>query len=274
MDDCVRAHGYGPVRTVVLVDRPGRVVARVDTDRGRLVVKAEPAPAGFVAEAAANRRLAQAGLPVPSVVAHHTGAPSYLIMRWVEGRGLTCASDLAAQRDAGRLLRRVHRLGGGPPYAGCSTWDGWMRGWLNHAVRWWQATGRAGAQRGDALWSWFGRLEPLLGTRGGELILFDGRPDHFLADGDRIAGVIDLAEVRSGDAAMDLAVIAVTDPDLLPGVLDGYRPTPDERQVFDRLIPFYLVLRRLAAAEWNLLHGDADVAERLLDVLDRMSLSP
>jgi aminoglycoside phosphotransferase (APT) family kinase protein len=53
---------------------------------------------------------------------------------------------------------------------------------------------------------------PATGPRGHDLILFDGRPEHIIVDGDHVTGIIDLAEVCPGDAAMDLAVLAVTDP--------------------------------------------------------------
>jgi hypothetical protein len=58
-------------------------------------------------------------------------------------------------------------------------------------------------------------------------------------------------DLGPGDAAMDLAAIHLDDPLLTSGVLDGYRPTVQEGEAFDRLIPFFTVIRGLAAAEWN-----------------------
>lgn len=99
-------------------------------------------------------------------------------------------------------------------------------------------------------------------------MLFDGRPEHFIVAGDDVVGMIDLHDVCSGDAAMDLAVLAVADPPLLAGVLVGYEPTTEEQAVFDRLIPFYLFLRRLAAAQWHLEYADPAETPRLLAMIE------
>ena len=107
----------------------------------------------------------------------------------------------------------------------------------------------------------------MLATRGQAFILFDGRPEHFLVQDGHLVGIIDLQEARSGDAAMDLGVLAVTDPDLLENVLDGYRPDAAEQALFDRLVPFYIFLRRLAAVEWHRQHGDPALARRALRLL-------
>ena len=37
-----------------------------------------------------------------------------------------------------------------------------------------------------------------------------------------------------------------------------------EDEMLDRLIPFYIFLRRLAAAEWNMKHGSTEMAWRAL----------
>ena len=92
-----------------------------------------------------------------------------------------------------------------------------------------------------------GTLQPLLASRGEEFILFDGRPEHFIVQDNQLAGLIDLGEARSGDAAMDLGVLAVSDPDLIPGILAGYKAPQQEQEKLNQLIPFYTFLRRLAA---------------------------
>lgn len=76
-----------------------------------------------------------------------------------------------------------------------------------------------------------------------------------------------LQEARSGEDAMDLGVLAVTDPDLLENVLDGYQPDAAEQAMFDHLVPFYVFLRRLAAVEWNRQYGDPALARRALRLL-------
>ena len=72
---------------------------------------------------AANARLATAGLPVPRILAAGNG---YLMMEWIEGEGLSSSLPNSAQLEAGRLLRQVNELGGGPPYKGNATFTDWM----------------------------------------------------------------------------------------------------------------------------------------------------
>jgi Ser/Thr protein kinase RdoA (MazF antagonist) len=277
----VAHHGYLAEAVTVLVDTPTRLVAKVDTDAGPLVVKRDAAPDAFAVEVAAHQLLGAAGLPVAPVLAQRSVAPAYLVLPWTEGVALSSASARNVRREAGATLRRVHRLGadaapepaGRPRYAGNKSWDAWMSGWLRHAAQWWGQAGRADPLRIELLRGWHERLQPLLATRGGDLTLFDGRPEHIRVStqpGDQhLAGIIDLGEVRAGDAAMDLAVLAISDPRLLPDVLDGYRLTSAEKPVFNRLIPYYLHLRRLAAAEYNNQHGDPALAGQIMALVDQ-----
>jgi aminoglycoside phosphotransferase len=253
----------------ILTQQASGLVARVDSDGGPVVVKAHQDRAAFNGEVASSRRLAAAGLPVPTILGHAEGPPAYLVMSWIPGTPLSSTSPIAAQRQAGQLLRQIHQLGAETPHPGDQPFDRWMAGWLNHITAWWVQAGRGDTKRVQAAWTWYEQLRPLLATRGADLVLFDGRPDHWIVRNDRIAGLIDVHDVCSGDAAMDLAVMAVSDPDLLPGILDGYRPTSAQAQAFDQLIPFYTFLRRLAAAEWNLTYGEPTLAEQCLDLVDR-----
>lgn len=116
---------------------------------------------------------------------------------------------------------------------------------------------------------WHCNLAPLLADRPGALTLFDGRPEHFVIRNGRLAGVIDLHDVGAGDPAMDLAVLSAADPPLLDGVLNGYRASDSERTEFDALIPFYAVLRRLAAAEWDVRQHIRALNDDLLHHLER-----
>ncbi len=262
-------HGLEVVGPITpLQERPGRLVARVETRGGPLVIKAATDPGAFATEVAAIARLAGHGLPVSGVVAVSAGPPSYLVLSWTEGAQLTSASPLAAQREAGALLRRVHAIRpawlGETRYAGEPTWDSWMAGWLNSALAWWGTVSPAGLLDPPRVWAWFHALRPLLATRGHDLMLFDGRPEHWIVRGETMAGLIDVSELRVGDAAMDLGVIAVPDPELLTGVLDGYRPDPEERAVFDRLVPFYTFLRRISAAEYYQRFGTPDEVQQML----------
>ncbi|GIH11118.1 hypothetical protein Rhe02_91850 [Rhizocola hellebori] len=245
----VLENGLHPIQQTILVDRPGHLVAKVETTTIDVVVKAPL----HDREVAANARLAAAGVPVPRILAAGNG---YLMMEWIEGEGLSSASPNSAQLEAGRLLRRVNELGGGPPYQGNATFTEWMAGWLNHALQWWEP----GPKRTREIWAWFEELRPILDTRGQHLMLMDGRPDHFLVRDAKIVAVIDVSELCPGDGVMDLAVMGVSDPVLLPGVLAGYGPPAPDRELLD----FYLLLRRLAGAELHLTLGNPALAGRIL----------
>ena len=261
-------HGFTPNSYELLFERDGRNVNRVSTDRGELVVKWDATPGTFDTEIAMNEWLASEGIPVAEVHGSGEARGAYLVLSWIEGTGLSSASPIEAQRDAGRLLRRVHRLGNGaPPYADKPEWGAWMKGWVNHALHWWQQEGGGTAVEAGAARRKFDALYPMLSTRDTDFILFDGRPDHFIVHDGRLSGLIDVAAARGGDAAMDLGVMAVTDPALLPGVLEGYAPDSEEQAVFDALIPFYTFLRRLALAEWDLKHVDGKKAAKAIALL-------
>lgn len=254
-DTAVAAHGLPTGPVTIHVDRPTRLVARV----GGFAVKADAQPDAFAQERAAIARLAAAGLPVSEVHAYGADAPSHLVLRWIEGEPLSAASPLTAQREAGRLLRRVHSQ----PERRPDPIGAWMTKWTTWVLA--ELAGVAGfpAHRSDEILAWCHSLQPLM-TGFGTLTLLDGRPEHFVVRDGRIAGLIDVHDLSAGDPAMDLAVFAVADEDLLPAVLDGYAPTEAEAAAFDALIPFYVLLRRLAAAEWEHRHGDPSRTPRLL----------
>lgn len=54
----------------------------------------------------------------------------------------------------------------------------------------------------------------------------------------------------------------------------GYAPTRAEAAAFDELIPFYVLLRRLAAANWERQHGNPARTPRLLEQVARTRISP
>lgn len=192
------------------------------------------------------------------------------MLTWVEGEALSSASSPEAQRAAGAILRRVHLLGADPgaTFGGERSWDLWMAGWLNNVLQWWSTVATVDDRVRRGVWAWYHELGPVLTTRGGDLMLFDGRPEHILVRGNGRVGLIDVSELRAGDAAMDLAVLAVDDPNLLDGVLAGYRPDGQERAVFNRLVPFYTFLRGLTRAEWHQRFGTAGEMARVLAAVE------
>lgn len=266
----VLAHSGIDVATVTILPTSStKVVARVETSAGEdFAVKMSTDLDSLAVERENNMSLAEAGIPVPAVkdlIETTLGEANVgaLMMGWLPGDAVSAASPPAVQREVGSHLRRIHELGGGPPYhGGNSVYVHWIRGWVKVALAWWSAYAtRSGLA--DA-WAWFMDLAPVIASRGRDRILFDGRPEHFITDDDHVVGIIDLADLTAGDSAMDLGVIAANDPGLLSGVIAGYQPTATERAVFAELVPFYGFLRAIAAAEWNLVHGDARVAPHML----------
>lgn len=185
------------------------------------------------------------------------------MLGWIDGDPLSFASPARAQRDVGRILRQVHALPAGDTFSGQGTIAAWIEAWVDEIADWWSSIGGTASQirrfRG-----WLEDLAPLLDDREGTLTLFDGRQDHFLICEDRVAGVIDLHDVGSGDPTMDLAVVGLDDDRLIPLVLDGYNSDCADLDELARLIPFYLLLRRLAGAEWQHRVGSEAEGRRLL----------
>ena len=99
-------------------------------------------------------------------------------------------------------------------------------------------------------------------------MLFDGRPEHFVVRDGRIVGLIDVHDAKPGDGGMDLGVMGVLDEALMGNVRTGYGGDVEENAVLDAIVPFYVFLRRLAAAEWQNRRGP----NRLSQTLVRLSI--
>lgn len=217
---------------------------------------------------------ASAGLPAPQVLARGEDPLSFVVLRWIEGDSLSSASSLKVQQEAGALLHRIHAIDNSGRLENGQNWDEWMRGWLNAALPWWGQHDAVDAAVVNHAWSAFDELRPLLATRGGQFMLFDGRPDHFIVKGDQIVGIIDLHDAKPGDGAMDLGVIGVLDEKLMKNVRSGYLCDKQESDNLDRLVPFYIFLRRLAAAEWHGRLGSPRISEKALQLSIEHPLKP
>jgi Ser/Thr protein kinase RdoA (MazF antagonist) len=257
----------------LLCDRPDRLVAKVRCRGSDFVVKAGLSGGLLAEEVRSNALLAEVGVPVARLVAFESGPPDVVVFGWIDGEPLSAAHPPAVHEHVGRALRAIHAVGGGPPYAGNDTWAKWMRGWLDTVTRVAPPI-QVTPEQVDACWAAFESVQSMLRTRGGDLILFDGRPEHILVREGQLAGLIDLGEVRSGDAAMDLAVLAIYEPGIMESVLRGYSPDPPTREAFNALTPLYALLRRLSAVHWNEAHGSPAVAERMRRDLHGLSWLP
>ncbi|HVK34592.1 MAG TPA: phosphotransferase [Microlunatus sp.] len=269
VEELAAQFGLRPTR--LLQAGPGRSTVQVRDDDGSLfVLKTATDPGALAGDVDANLTLSAAGLPVPEIIDHRVGPPSVLLLRWIEGDPISSASSVRTQREVGRLLRAVHTLPGAPPFSGQPTIAAWICAWTAEVAAWWPSVG-AGDAEVQRLLGWLDQLEPVLAAREGRLTLFDGRAEHFLVRDGRVVGLIDLHDVGPGDPAMDLAVIGLTDDRLIREVLNGYGADHEEDPSLRSLIPFYLLLRRLAGAEWQLRNGSSSVGTRLLQLATRQA---
>jgi len=243
--------GIGPRDMRVMAGREGRIVCRASTPVGDVVAKASSSQDEFQQEADAMARLKSVGVPVSDVVAVDGGPPSILVASWAEGRTISASSDPEALRRVGAILGRIHRQPAGPPFSGHACIQHWIETWFADVVTWWRSTTHYFAGVDRVCEEWLAEVKPGLSTRPGRLILFDGRPDHFLVDDTGRIRLIDVADLMAGDPAMDLAVLELGAPGVLPHVIEGYAPTPGERDAIAMLVPFYVLLRTLSGAEWQ-----------------------
>lgn len=259
------AADFGLRPTRILQRGPERATLRArGASGGSFVLKTTTGAGELAGDVEANRLLAAQGLPVPEIVAYADGPPAVLVLRWIDGEPISSRSPVEAQRQVGRILRAVHRSPGGPPFSGQPTIQAWITAWTEELAGWWPSAGGTAAQVAR-LRGWLDDLAPVLTGRTGSLTLFDGRAEHFLVRGDQVVGLIDLHDLGPGDPAMDLAVLGLTDADLIDGVLAGYgddAPGSGPAELTD----FYLLLRRLAGAEWQLRHGSPVEGRRLLSL--------
>ena len=154
--------------------------------------------------------------------------------------------------DVGRLLRCVHDMPAGATYSGRPSISAWIGHWLTIVLDWWgrsDSAGPATATQIAAARAWFAEVGPAIdGAGAGTTILLDGRPEHFIVDTHGAVGLIDVADLDSGDPAMDLAVLELDEPGMCDAVSAGYQPSADERARLETVLPFYVFLRALAAA--------------------------
>lgn len=236
-------------RVRVRLDERGRLLARVDVPGVSLAVKAVEGAGSLAAEAAAQRELHAAAL-----VADLDGDPHVLVSRWAHGRPLTSSEPRGAARQVGQVLSAVHRLPARGPAADLA-WVARLDSRVPDLAVWW-ASVAPDADPELLLYCWAG-LRPVVLAGPRTRVLRDARPDHWLVRHGRLNALIDVADLADGDPAEDLAVLAVRDESLLPSVLRGHRLPAGrlDRAYLQAVLPFYLAVRRLSAAQWQTEHG-------------------
>lgn len=206
------------------------VTAARAVDGSPLVVKTRRAGrrARYGIAAWAASRIAQAGVPVPTVVWHDAQT---CVETRIPGRTLADSGDKAAALDAGRLLRRVHLVRvdgfGRLNAAGKGQhrhWHTWLLAMPAAAAVADHAGGYAGAlvRRAHAVLSQSIHHLPI---RSARLLHGDWTARHVLARAGRVTGFVDLESVRGGDPLADLAGWALQEPTFLTAALfTGYFP--------------------------------------------------
>jgi aminoglycoside phosphotransferase (APT) family kinase protein len=243
--------GVDPARLTMLAGRDGRIVCRVSRDEGGLVAKASDRVNDFDEEARAMESLAGMGIPVSQVVMLEDGPPAMLVSRWLDGVPVSADSGADVWREVGRILRQIHNVAAKPPFSSHPTILAWIEHWYGLVMAWWSETGGLDPVSWNVADGWMAAVSQVLAGREGCLMLFDGRPEHFLVGANGRVRLIDVADLQPGEAAMDLAVLELDAPGILPAVLDGYDATAEEREVFGVLVPFLVFLRALSGAEWQ-----------------------
>lgn len=267
------AAGEGPAFSLI-AERSERATLRVGW-RGQpsVTVKVSVVADGFANEVASRTLLYGAGLEIALPLSYVPGPPAVLTLPWLEGASVDGTSQESVLEEVGTLMARIHGLNGGPPFAGNSTWSSWMRGWLSHAIEWWDREVSTDIGRMSYLPHVLDGLADEMDAAATSMILFDCRPEHFIVTPTGGVGMIDTEELRAGDPAMDLAVIELWEPGILPAVIRGYTRLGREldRTFADRR-RFYVIIRSLAAAEWHsAVVPDPDIRDRCVRLARQLS---
>ncbi|WP_189332873.1 phosphotransferase [Actinoplanes ianthinogenes] len=245
--------GAAPDAVEMLTHRHGRLVCRATLPSGaEVVVKVTTSAGQFAAEVAAVAVLKAAGLPVSRVRAVRDGPPSVIVLDWTPGRAIGADDNVPLRHEVLEILGKVHRLPAAPPYGGVNPdLVTWIDGWCHHALHWWARRGEIDPTGVGVARRWYRRVRPLIAGRAGSMIMMDAPPDHFIVGpGDRVR-LIDVAELQPGDPVMDLAVLSLHAPGILAGLLDRYDQAELDDRHLSELLPFYVFLRAVAAAQWS-----------------------
>jgi len=237
-------------RVEILVSHQERATVRV----GNTYVKIDSAAWRLTREVEA---MALVTVPRPDVLWHHDHVLGLSELRGYQlgrlGEPSTAPGNVWAQ--AGAVAREIHSLPT-PPWAG---WDAdAFAGFLDGELRW--LVDNSVISREIAASS-RARAEPALRPFPAVFTHGDFQPAHILYENDTITGVIDWADVCSGDALFDLAVLTVGHEERVTDVLAGYGDEVD----LDVIAAWWAV-RRIGSVRWMIQHGfsaDADIAALL-----------
>jgi aminoglycoside phosphotransferase (APT) family kinase protein len=224
--------------------------------RGEWFLVKSDAREGFqTAEVRAGQHAWAHGIPAPEVVAVTEQPIASAAFRWVEGVALGSVTDPRAWESAGRTLRGIHELPVLTPRL--EPWSETVLRSLEELAAY--LVDRRGLESGvaHAAVTRATGLATLLDAQRLVWLHGDCQPDHFIMDPRSlaVAAVVDWADARHGDAAMDFAVLAPDDEHRLPLVLAGYQATAEFRQYLRMSLPLYQTWRAAASAKWLDEHG-------------------
>ncbi|MFC7625441.1 phosphotransferase family protein [Microlunatus sp. GCM10028923] len=258
-----QALGVTVSATAPLSGSVGNQNLRLDTERGTFSIKLA-AESELAGERWGLERAAEVGVPVPPVAAAGDlgGERGFMITGWVAG-GPATADDVEALVEAGRAIRRYHRISGpgfglvdvagGAAVGRYSSWAERIAAIMAKAeplVRHGVITAElaegfraAVADHADAI------------TYQGEGVLMhcDLKPAHlFVADG-RLSAIIDWGDTSYGDPRYDLARLSVSDEAIFRPALEGYGLTLDAD--LSRTLACYRAIQRVDALHYELMAG-------------------
>lgn len=214
---------------------------RLDTVRGRFALKLA-ADGELVAERWGLEQAARADVPVPQVAAAGPlpEGRGFLITAWLAGRPAAAGTDTDALIEAGRAMRRFHRVTG-PGYGRVdvaavaargrhASWTAFIDSILaetddlvRHDVISTAVAHRMRAAVAD-------HRDMISYPRQGVLLHCDLKPAHlFVADG-RLTAIIDWGDTSYGDPRWDLARLRHSGDAVFGPVLDGYLREDQELQ--------------------------------------------
>jgi aminoglycoside phosphotransferase (APT) family kinase protein len=240
----LRASGSGIAARSQIIGGEGNEVWSITSKAGDKLIIRISHWTTFAAEQWATEQARGAGVPAPEILLvdnNITVGDRHLavwIHRRIEGQALDTLQDQQTLRrltaDAGELLARIHSV----QTVGYGPLDGQGRGLLggfSDVLLWDDRAGDAALVHGvsraeiDRAASYIESYQHLWATPA-RLLHGDWLAEHVIVRDDRVAGIIDFGNTRSGDAAYDLAYWQFfwdTEQYPLASLLDGYRRVGD-----------------------------------------------
>ncbi|MEX2226676.1 MAG: aminoglycoside phosphotransferase family protein [Dehalococcoidia bacterium] len=238
-----------------LIDYGYRGAWRVRVRGDAFMVKSDTREHFQRAEVDAQLHAGNAGVPVPEIIAFVERPVPTVAMRWVDGVALRGMDHAEAWRDAGRVLRLIHRTDDQRLIR--EPWADLVLRWLADGLRYLvEHRGLAPGEADDAM-RHAEALRALLGDQTLTWLHGDCQADHVLIDPAtlRVVAVVDWSDAAQGDPVMDFAVLSLFADHALPHLLDGYDASAGFRDHLASTLLLYRALRGVGVVRWLDEHG-------------------